>query len=182
MVSVPDPEIQRVLQELGFPEVSAVPRMKDVVKMFRKMALKRHPDKPGGSKEQFQLLQEAFLKIGSWIETQQQRGETTGEQDDLEENIAKNIFKQFYLHGVWLRSQYKHLFSDMSDAELLLMDGAELRQHLTHHRAQSAKAGEGGVPAIRYKPCYHFSKRYQRKRRKRYRENIKFQSPFTPVI
>ena len=168
MVSVPDPEIQRVLQELGFPEVSAVPRMKDVVKMFRKMALKRHPDKPGGSKEQFQLLQEAFLKIGSWIETRQQRGETTGEQDDLEENIAKNIFKQFYLHGVWLRSQYKHLFSDMSDAELLLMDGAELRHHLTHHRAQSAKSGEGGVPAIRYKPCYHFSKRYQRKRRKRY--------------
>ena len=97
MVSgAPDSEMREVFQILGFLEYSSVPRMKDVVKMFRRMALKMHPDKPGGSTEQFQVLQEAFLKAGTHIENQSRKSQRHREEDeDAEENMAKNIFKHY---------------------------------------------------------------------------------------
>ena len=63
-----DTEFWTFLRILGFQEVSKCPKMKDVVKMFRRTALKKHPDKPGGSTQEFQQLQEAFKKAGQYLE------------------------------------------------------------------------------------------------------------------
>lgn len=133
MVSdAPDTEMKQVLQILGFLEDSSVPRMKDVVKMFRKMALKMHPDKPGGSTEQFQILQEAFLKIGTHIENQSRKSRRREEEEDedVEESMAKNIFKHFYLSDKFKKSKQSFLFSDKSDTDPFLMSCSEIRKYL----------------------------------------------------
>ena len=100
MIFKKDPEILAGLGVLGFTELNVNPLMKDVVKMFRKMALKKHPDKPGGSTEEFQILQEAFIRIGSFLQAQQAKSDSIGAEDDYEEDIAKKLFKE-YCRGDW---------------------------------------------------------------------------------
>ena len=95
MIFKKDPEIVAGLGVLGFDELNVYPRMKDVVKMFRKMALRKHPDKPGGSTEDFQILQEAFIRIGSFLQAQQDKSDSiTADDEDYEEDIAKKLFKE----------------------------------------------------------------------------------------
>ena len=106
-------DLKRVLEVLGFMDLQSVPPMKEAVKMFRKMALRKHPDKPGGSKEQFQNLQEAFYRIGSIIEAHnRQKSEPSEVDDDYEENMAKKLFKDFYLSGKFRKSSVFHSFCD----------------------------------------------------------------------
>ena len=54
---------QQILSKLiilGFDEnIKVLPKMKEVMKRYYKLALKTHPDKPGGNKEKFQVLEEA---------------------------------------------------------------------------------------------------------------------------
>ena len=107
-----DIELQRVLEVLGFMDVTSVPPMKEAVKMFRKMALKKHPDKPGGSTEQFQTLQEAFYKIGSVIEAHNNNSTEVIEDDDFEESMAKRLFREFYHSGKFRKSSVFHSFCD----------------------------------------------------------------------
>ena len=106
-------ELRKVLEVLGFIDLQSIPPMKEAVHKFRKMALKKHPDKPGGSKEQFQTLQEAFYRIGSIIEAQNcQKSEPPEVDDDFEESMAKKLFKDFYLSGKFRKSSVFHSFCD----------------------------------------------------------------------
>ena len=59
--------IVAMLLVLGFNEVSKLPKIKDVMKKYYKLALKTHPDKPGGSNEKFQKIEEAFRIVGDYI-------------------------------------------------------------------------------------------------------------------
>ena len=104
-----DPQIEKLLSILGFEGISKYPRMKEVVKMFRKTALKKHPDKPGGSTEEFQNLQDAFRRAGSFLENFQYECEPEVE-DDFEEDVAKKLFKEFYLNGETFESSFLHIF------------------------------------------------------------------------
>ena len=115
MIFKKDPEIVAGLGVLGFDELNVYPRMKDVVKMFRKMALKKHPDKPGGSTEDFQILQEAFIRIGSFLQAQQEKSDSISAEDDYEEDIAKKLFKEYYINGQKFESTFLHLFDSSDD-------------------------------------------------------------------
>ena len=115
MIFKKDPEIVAGLGVLGFDELNVYPRMKDVVKMFRKMALKKHPDKPGGSTEDFQILQEAFIRIGSFLQAQQEKSDSITAEDDYEEDIAKKLFKEYYINGQKFESTFLHLFDSSDD-------------------------------------------------------------------
>ena len=159
MVSgAPDSEMRQVLQILGFLEYNSVPRMKDVVKMFRKMALKMHPDKPGGSTEQFQVLQEAFLKVGTHIENQSRKNQRRMEEDeDAEENMAKNIFKHFYLSDKFKRSKKNFLFSNKSETDPFLMSCSEIRKYL---RCDSSS----GMMSLGYQRYFSVSSRKKKKK------------------
>ena len=82
--------IVAMLLVLGFNEVSKLPKIKDVMKKYYKLALKTHPDKPGGSKEKFQKIEEAFRIVGDYIM------KNTVENDDPEECLAKDLFKDIF--------------------------------------------------------------------------------------
>ena len=158
MVSeTPDTEMRQVLQILGFLEYNSVPRMKDVVKMFRKSALKMHPDKPGGSTEQFQILQEAFLKIGTHIENQSKKYRRREEDEDVEENMAKNIFKHFYLSDKFKKSKKGFLFSDKSETDPFLMSCSEIRKYL---RCDSSS----GIMSLGYQRYFSVSNKKKKKK------------------
>ena len=124
MIFKKDPEILAGLGVLGFTELNVNPRMKDVVKMFRKMALKKHPDKPGGSTEDFQILQEAFIRIGSFLQAQQDKSDSIAAEDDYEEDIAKKLFKEYYINGQKFESTFLHLFEN-SEELLRIKIGSE---------------------------------------------------------
>merc|ERR1712015_499170 len=95
-----DSEFWTFLRVLGFQEEgSGCPKMKDVVKMFRRTALKKHPDKPGGSTQEFQQLQEAFRKAGQFLEKAKPPKNVGKEEEDAEENAARRLFKEFYING-----------------------------------------------------------------------------------
>ena len=120
MVFFVSTDIKEVLNLFGFSDQASLPKMKDVVKTYHKMALKSHPDKPGGSTEEFQKLQEAFIKIGSYISSQHQfvnadRQTFNSNDADVEENIARNIFKQFYLNGRLFSFRKKFLHTGKTD-------------------------------------------------------------------
>ena len=158
MVSgAPDTEMRQVLEILGFLDHNSMPRMKDVVKMFRKMALKMHPDKPGGSTEQFQTLQEAFLKIGTHIENQSNKVRRKEEEEDVEENMAKNIFKHFYLSDKFKKSKKCFLFSDKSETDPFLMSCSEISKYL---RCDSSP----GIMSLGYQRFFSVSKRRKKKK------------------
>ena len=122
MIFKKDPEIVAGLGVLGFPELSVFPRMVDVVKMFRKMALKKHPDKPGGSTEEFQILQEAFIRIGSFLQAQQDKADSIAAEDDYEEDIAKRLFKEYYLNGQKFESTFLHLFDNSEELKRMKIE------------------------------------------------------------
>ena len=106
-----DTEFWTFLRVLGFQEVSRCRKMKDVVKMFRRTALKKHPDKPGGSTQEFQQLQEAFKKAGQYLENAKLQKNIVDieEDEDVEENAARKLFKEFYLNGETYQSDFLKL-------------------------------------------------------------------------
>ena len=122
MIFKSDPEIEAGLGVLGYQEVHVYPRMKDVVKMFRKMALKKPPDKPGGSTEDFQILQEAFIRIGSFLQSQQDKSDSITTEDDYEEDIAKKLFREYYINGQKFESTFLHLFDNSNDLLRMKME------------------------------------------------------------
>ena len=108
-----DSEFWTFLRVLGFQEeASGCPKMKDVVKMFRRTALKKHPDKPGGSTQEFQQLQEAFRKAGQYLENAklQKNIVEKEEEEDVEESAARKLFKEFHLNGETYQSDFLKLF------------------------------------------------------------------------
>ena len=107
-----EPEFSSFLRVLGFQELSRYPKMKDVVKMFRRTALKTHPDKPGGSTEEFQQLQEAFKKAGQFLETAKTDKVVEKEEEDVEECAARKLFKEFYVNGETYQSDFLEIFNE----------------------------------------------------------------------
>ena len=84
-INIPD-IIKTMLLILGFDNIIKLPKIKDVMKSYYKKALKTHPDKPGGSKEAFQKLEEALRVAGDYIT------KNTVEKDDPEDSLAKDLF------------------------------------------------------------------------------------------
>lgn len=86
------------------------------------MALKKHPDKPGGSTEEFQILQEAFIRIGSFLQAQQDKADSIAAEDDYEEDIAKRLFKEYYLNGQKFESTFLHLFDNSEELKRMKIE------------------------------------------------------------
>ena len=105
-------EFWNFLRVLGFQEVARQPKMKDIVKMFRRTALRKHPDKPGGSTQEFQQLQEAFRKAGQFLEKAKPPKNVGKEEEDAEENAARRLFKEFYINGETHPADFLQLFQD----------------------------------------------------------------------
>ena len=88
-------ELKHYLLILGFSEeIDEPPKIKDLLKMWRKSARKCHPDKPGGNTEEFQKLQDAFMKAGEMIKEMSR--EEPNDFDD-EELVARRVFEEFNL-------------------------------------------------------------------------------------
>ena len=84
-----DQETLNLLRTIGFDEdLKTLPAMKELISKFRKMALLKHPDKPGGSTKQFQDLLGAFEKLGKLIDEKV----SDDDIDDEEEVRARNAF------------------------------------------------------------------------------------------
>ena len=62
-------EVESLLKILGFedPTVELL-KMKTIASQYRKMSRIKHPDKPGGRKEDFQKLKAAYERLGEIIE------------------------------------------------------------------------------------------------------------------
>lgn len=110
-----EPEFSNFLRILGFQELLRYPKMKDVVKMFRKTALKKHPDKPGGNTQEFQELQVAFKKAGQYLENS--KPTKVVEKDDVEECAARKLFKEFYVNGETYQSDFLDIFNEQFSIE-----------------------------------------------------------------
>ena len=83
-----DPESKKNLIILGFEsDINEIPKMKIVLKMWRKRAKVCHPDKEGGMKEEFQKLQEALKKAGDIIKRMT--------KVDEEEICSRKVFDKF---------------------------------------------------------------------------------------
>ena len=134
MVYAINSEIKEVLKVMGFTDFNSVPKMKDVVKTYHKMALKKHPDKPGGSTEQFQKLQEAFLKVGSYINSCNDKVDDLNSWNahDEEERFAKTVFKDFCLNGKFYSSKKYYLFSEMFKQKIKELRNAEKQTFLEY--------------------------------------------------
>ena len=87
-------DVKEALLLLGFPDQEQLPKLKDITRQFRKLSLVKHPDKPGGSKEAFQELLEAYNVAGDAAK------KTKFDEDDLEENIARKMFDQFQFMSI----------------------------------------------------------------------------------
>ena len=112
-------EIKDLLVILGFEKsIRAIQLMKDVRRNFLKLAILKHPDKPGGVKADFQKLKDAYDRIGKLIE------ET--EQDDLndtEETVARKLFRETNFEKINLYSVTIAILTSQADAwEKVLME------------------------------------------------------------
>ena len=83
-------ELKKHLIVLGFKDdIQVVPKIKEIMKMWRSTARKCHPDKPGGNTEEFQRLQESMEKAGEIVK-ELTKSEPTN--DDDEEIVARKLF------------------------------------------------------------------------------------------
>ena len=92
-----DPALKEALRELGFSDLTHIPKVKEINQNYRKLAREIHPDKNNGSKEstvKFQKLNNAYEIAGKAAEAIQ-----AGKHDD-EELIARKVFRQFFLSSV----------------------------------------------------------------------------------
>jgi hypothetical protein len=92
-----DPLLREALTVLGFTDLSHIPKLKDINKKYRKLALKIHPDRNDGSKEStilFQKLNNAYEVAGKAAEN------IAPEKEDNEEVIARKMFQQFSFSSV----------------------------------------------------------------------------------
>ena len=86
-----DTETQCLLSVLGFQDgMECLPQMKTLTTQFRRRSLIVHPDRPGGVKETFQELLDAFQRVGNLISNTEQT-----DQEDDEETKARKTFKEF---------------------------------------------------------------------------------------
>ena len=84
-----DPNVSKWLIILGFlsPDMKYM-KMTILSSQWRRMTLSKHPDKPGGSKEEFQELMNAYENLGKIIEQN-----PPDDLDDQEEVKARKAFR-----------------------------------------------------------------------------------------
>ena len=95
-------KLEEALLILGFSNVNVLPKVKDIQKQFYKLSKVKHPDKNGGSKEsteEFQTLLNAYNLAGKAAE------KVKPEEEDIDDIIARKIFKQFQFSSVKVNSQ-----------------------------------------------------------------------------
>ena len=86
-----DPEIVELLKILGLKNpVKTDMKMKIISSQYKKMSLIKHPDKKGGTKEDFQELLAAYEKLGKIISDSPQE-----DPKDEEETSARELFNTF---------------------------------------------------------------------------------------
>ena len=92
-----DPHLKAALDTLGFQDIDHVPKLKLIVINFKRLCLKLHPDKNGGTKEAnilFQNLMKAYELAGKVAES------NACDDSDDEDLIARKMFRQFYFTAV----------------------------------------------------------------------------------
>ena len=57
-------KLKAALKTLGFENVKSIPKMKEIRKQYLDLSKKLPPDKPGGSKVEFQEVLEAYTVRG----------------------------------------------------------------------------------------------------------------------
>ena len=95
-------KIEEALMILEFLDVNKLPKLKEIQKQFRKLSKVRHPDRNGGTKEatsDFQKLLDAYQVAGKAAER------VKPEDDDQEEVIAQQMFKEFQFNSAKINSQ-----------------------------------------------------------------------------
>ena len=95
-------KLEEALRILEFKNTTVLPRLKEIQKQFHRLSKIKHPDKNNGSiksKEDFQTLLEAYNTAGKAAE------KVVHENDDIEEIIARKLFKQFQFSSVKFNSQ-----------------------------------------------------------------------------
>ena len=113
-----DDKIKAALTCLGFEEsvkVEKVPKLKVVTKMYHKLALKHHPDRPGENDDElFKKITEAYRFICEYLE--ELIDEKEDEPFDYEEEVARRTFKQFEFAKVKenMRSFTIHIENNLS--------------------------------------------------------------------
>ena len=94
------PRKQRNIEEdltfLGL-KLHPLPTIKEVSSRYRKLSLLKHPDK-GGTHQEFLQLIAAFEHVCTYI------AKASKEADDEEESILVNLFRQFNLEKVNMKS------------------------------------------------------------------------------
>ena len=89
-----DTEMKKYLVIIGFEEdIEEIPKLKTVLKMWRKSARICHPDK-GGEKSKFQELQDALENIIEMIK-QLKKNKLEDDDTDEEELFAMKLFNEF---------------------------------------------------------------------------------------
>ena len=78
------------LQILGLTN-EKLPKLKEISAQYRKLSLKRHPDK-GGLKEDFQKLTESFHRLSAFVASYKDQ---VFDPNDIEENELRNFFCKY---------------------------------------------------------------------------------------
>ena len=95
-------KLDEALRILGFESHNELPKLKDIQKQFHRLCKEKHPDKNNGSKEStaaFQILLDAYHTAGKAAE------KVAPENDDIDDIIARKVFKQFQFSSVKVNSQ-----------------------------------------------------------------------------
>ena len=92
-----DPQVKEALSVLGFVNLVKLPKLKDIRIKFLKLSLLHHRDCNNGSSESTSMFQEilnAYETVGSVLK------DTVYDDDDLEDEIDRKMFKQFSLSAI----------------------------------------------------------------------------------
>ena len=113
-----DPKVVEALHILGFEDVTKIPKIKEIIQRYRKLALTKHPDKNDGSQEakaDFQNLLNAYKIAGEAAQN------IPADPEDRADHIARKLFQQFQVKSVKENSSSvtilteKHLYSIWMD-------------------------------------------------------------------
>ena len=105
-------EIRKLLVILGFDkDIKSIPLMKEVRRNFLKLAILKHPDKPGGVNADFQQLKDAYDKIGKVIQETKQ-----DDLEDTEETVARKLFRETNFEKINLYSVTIAILTSQADA------------------------------------------------------------------
>ena len=92
-----DPKVIEALKVLGFEELVEIPKMKEIIKKYKKLAFLKHPDRNNGTPEataEFQVILNAYHIAGQAAEA------NPVDPDDNDDHIVRKLYKQFQAKSV----------------------------------------------------------------------------------